>query len=114
MELLTEKNEQYRYQGYHLDELYRQIAACARFVVQARQVIPSLKTRLGANASGQERVLREMAANNFVSNLQVFADLLSELYAFLIEADIKDAGRNLPVYSQMPEMLDISRQFSGK
>jgi hypothetical protein len=114
IELLTEKLEMYRYQGYHLDELYRQIAACARFVVQARQIIPSLKTRLGANASGQERVLREMAANNFVSNLQVFADLLNELYVFLIEADIKDAGKNLPVYSQMPEMLDIGRQFSGK
>ena len=116
IEILTEKLELYRYQGFHLDELYRQIAASARFVATARQLIPSLKARLGANLGGQERVLREMAANNFVSNLQVFADLLNELYVNLVEIDIKNAksiknGR--PVYSQMPELSDIGRQLVG-
>ncbi|MDR2952310.1 MAG: hypothetical protein LBU82_03610 [Treponema sp.] len=114
IELFTEKLELFRYQGYHLDELYRQIAASTRFVVAARQTIPTLKSRLSANASGQERVLRDMAANNFVSNLQLFADMLNDLYSFLIEIDIKAAGRSLPVYSQMPEMIDISRQLAGK
>ena len=117
IEILTEKLELYRYQGFHLDELYRQIAASSRFVSLARQLIPSLKSRLGANSGGQERVLREMAANNFVSNLQVFADLVNELYVSLVDIDIKAAKsmKNArPVYCQMPELMDIGRQLVGQ
>ena len=85
IEDLTERANQ----GIHLDELYRQIVAAAHFVaVVRRELIPGLRNRIGrGDASSQDRVLRDMAVNNFASNLQVFADLVNELFIKLVEAD---------------------------
>ena len=117
IENLTEKIEQYRYQGYHLDELYRQIAACARFVAVARRdLVPSLRTRLssGVNAStGPDKVLKDMAVNNFASNLQLFADIVNELYLKLVEFDKAQAKGKRPVFMSMPELSDIGRLLVG-
>ncbi|HCC37274.1 MAG TPA: hypothetical protein DEQ14_06460 [Treponema sp.] len=115
IEILTEKIEQFRYQGFHMDELYRQIAAAARFVsLTRRELIPGLRNRLGGNSlGGSDRVLRDMAVNNFGSNLQLFADLLNELYVKLVELDRLSAGGRKPLYLQMPELSDIGRQLVG-
>jgi len=114
IEVLTEKVEQFRYQGFHLDELYRQIAASARFVsVCRRELVPNLRNRLGGNQSSTDRVLRDMAINNFGSNLQLFADLLNELYIKLVEIDKANAKGQKPTYAQMPELSDIGRQLVG-
>jgi len=116
IETLTEKMEQYRYQGFHFDELYRQIAAAARFVATGRhETTTSLRNRLGSDPGGPDRVLRDMAINNFASNLQLFADILNELYTSLVKLDQEASvkGRK-PVYSQMPELSDFSRQLAGK
>jgi hypothetical protein len=114
IELLTEKIELFRYQGFHLDELYRQIAACARFVEAARGgLIPNLRAKLSNVPSGPDKILREMAASNFASNLQVFADLLNELYTTLADLDRKAAGKGKPVYSQIQELHSIGRLLVG-
>jgi hypothetical protein len=115
IELLTEKIELFRYQGFHLDELYRQIAACARFVEMARNhLIPSLRSKLSSIPNGPDKILREMAASNFVSNLQVFADLLNELYLNLVELDKADVGaKQQPVYTQIPELFSVGRLLVG-
>ncbi|MDR0602405.1 MAG: hypothetical protein LBG42_08485 [Treponema sp.] len=115
IEILTEKLEQYRYQGFHLDELYRQIAAAARFVSLARrELVPTLRNRLGGGgSSGPDKVLRDMAVNNFGSNLQLFADLVNELYVGLVELDKADSKGHMPLYMQMPELGDIGRQLVG-
>jgi hypothetical protein len=57
-----------------------------------------------------------MAANNFVSNLQVFADLLSELYRNLMELDNQTAKHNKngkPIYSTMPDLIGVDRLLAG-
>jgi len=114
LETLTEKIEQYRYQGFHLDELYRQILAAARFVsVTRRDLAPSLRNRLSGGASGPDRVLREMAVNNFSSNLQLFADLLNELYVCLVEIDKESAKGRRPQYLSVPELSDVGRMLIG-
>jgi len=114
IETLTEKIEQYRYQGFHLDELYRQIIAAARFVsVTRRDLAPSLRSRLSGGAAGPDRVLREMAVNNFGSNLQVFADLVNELYINLVELDKTDAKGKRPLYMSIPELNDVGRMLVG-
>jgi hypothetical protein len=115
IEILTEKIEQYQYQGYHLDELYRQIAAAARFVsLTRRELVPGLRNRLGGGGgSGPDKVLRDMAVNNFGSNLQLFADLVNELYVILVELDKIDAKGRRPLYMQMPELADIGRMLVG-
>ena len=113
IELLTEKVELYRYQGFHLDELYRQIAACARFVEIARShMIPTLRGKMSSAPGGPDKILREMAASNFGSNLQVFADLLNELYINLVAMD-KENNPQKTVYSQVPELYSVGRLLVG-
>jgi len=114
IEVLTEKIEQYRYQGFHLDELYRQIIACGRFVsITRRELVPTLRARLTGSGSGPDRVLRDMAVNNFSSNLQVFADLVNELYVCLVELDKAAAKGRRPVYMGIIELKDIGRMLVG-
>jgi hypothetical protein len=113
MEIITEKIESFNNQGFHLDELYRQIAACARFADIARNGMPSLKNRLNADPKSPDKILRDMAANNFASNLKVFTDLLNELYITLVDLDKHNAGKNKPVFSQIPELANIDRLLAG-
>jgi len=114
IELLTEKLDLFQYQGFHLDDLYRQIAACAMFVDVARSnLMPTLKAKLSAFPGSQDKILREMAASNFESNLKVFADLLNALYAGLVEIDKTKAVKNQPVYTQMIELHSIDRLLTG-
>jgi len=114
IEALTEKVEQYQYQGYHLDELYRQIAAAARFVGHARrELVPGLRNRLSSGTGGSDKVLRDMAVNNFASNLQLFADLVNELYVNLVELDKLEANGKRPVYLSIPELQDMGRLLVG-
>ena len=91
IETLTEKLEHFRYQGFHLEDLYHQIIATARLVYLARrELVPNLRNRLsGGGVTGMDRVLRDMAINNFGSNLQLLADLIAELYQSLLR--IEDA-----------------------
>ncbi|MDR3138818.1 MAG: hypothetical protein LBT95_03985 [Treponema sp.] len=111
IEVLTEKNEHYQYEGYHLDELYQQISAAARFVALTRRdLLPTLRNRFGSSSySGPDKVLRDMAFNNFASNLQLFADLVNELFIKLVELDKIDSRGHMPLYIQMSELSDIGQ-----
>jgi hypothetical protein len=114
IEVLTEKMEMYRYQGFNLDELYQQIAACARLIEVARNKT-TIKSKLSLIPPAHDKILREMAVSNFTSNLKVFSDLLNELYLNLVEMDKKDAGsRQSPVYTQMPELYNIDSLLAGQ
>ena len=115
IEILTEKMELFRYQGFHIDELYRQIAAGARFVEVARNK-SSIKNKMNSMPSngGSDKILRDMAVNNFTSNLQVFADLLNELYVNLVQIDKKNSGKQPPVYTQIHELYNIGRLIVGQ
>ena len=113
IEALTEKVDQYRYQGFHIDELYRQIAAAARFVALARRdLAPAIRNRV-PDESGPDRVFRDMAVSTFGSNLQVFADLVNELYNCLMEIDRDTAKGRRPVYMSIPELNDIKPMLVG-
>jgi hypothetical protein len=110
VELLTEKMEIFQYQGFHFDELYTQIIACTRFVEAARSnLLPTLRNKISSVPGSQDKILREMAASNFVSNLQVFADLLFDLYSNLIDLDQQSSGKNQPIYTQIQELSNVFR-----
>lgn len=114
IEDFTEKLENYRYQGYHLDELYSQILAMARFVYQARkQIGPNLKYLSQASGiervSDADRIFRDMAVNNFGSNLKILADRLNELYVKVAAIDKESCGQKPPIYTQIPELREIGR-----
>lgn len=109
IELLTEKVNHFRYQGYLLDELYRGVAAAALFVAQARRdIVPTLRWRIEKSAPGSPgKVLQDMAVNAFESNLRLFADLIYELYISLVELDKKNSKGYQPFYMTIPELHDI-------
>ncbi|HSV56974.1 MAG TPA: hypothetical protein VLH39_07685 [Magnetospirillaceae bacterium] len=115
IEELTEKIDNYRYQGYHLDELYTQILALARFIYQARrQVAPNLRFLASAvhgreKASESDRVFRNMAVNNFSSNLKILADYLNDLYLKVVAMDKAASGAKQPVFSRIPELKELGR-----
>lgn len=113
VEEITEKAENYRYQGYHLDELYLQILALAKFIYQARrEVAPNLRAYISSGGEPNnpaDKTFREMAVNNFGSNLKVLADQLNEIYVKVVAFDKEGAGIKPPVYSSMPELREIGR-----
>ena len=114
IEFFTEKIELLQFDGIHLDELYRQIAACAKFIEVARNnLIPSLKYKVSAMPNNSDKILRDMAASNFSSNLQVFADLLNEIYISLAAMDKKNSGEKPPVYTQVMELQSLGRLLVG-
>jgi len=119
IETLTEKFEQFRYQGIHLDELYSHIAATARFIIATRrEVAPSLRQRLSdGGVSGPDRVLKDMAVNAFNANLMLFAEMISELYERVKEIDIATAKNNpkdkRPVYQQEAEYAHIADMLAN-
>ena len=111
MEDLTEKPPA---QAIHLDELYREIVAAAHFVSVVRRELPTIRSRVGrSDPSSPEKVLREMAVNNFASNLQVFADLVNELFVKLVEIDKANAKGHMPLHVKMPELGNIGRLLIG-
>jgi hypothetical protein len=111
MEDLTEKAPS---QAVHLDELYREIVAAAHFVSVVRRDLPSIRSRVSrSDPSSPDRVLREMAVNNFASNLQVFADLVNELFVKLVEFDKAAAKGHMPLHVRMPELGNIGRLLVG-
>ena len=113
LETLTEKLEHFRYQGFYLEELYRQILAAARFVSLARrELVPTLRNRLSGDV-GPDRVLRDMAVNNFGSNLQVFADLVGELYQILLRMDNHKSKGQRPIHETIPELIEVGSLLAG-
>jgi hypothetical protein len=113
IEQLTEKVENYRYQGYHLDELYVQILALARFIYQARrQVAPNLRfiaTSGRERISESDRVFRDMAVNNFGSNLKILADYVNDLYLKAVDLDKEASGGKPASFSKIPELKELGR-----
>jgi hypothetical protein len=104
IESVTEKSQYYSLQGYHLDELYDRILALAQFVYHARRELqPQLRARLtarskGPGPGGNERILRDMAVNNFAPNLAILADMVNKLYTRAVEVDMETHRHGIPVY----------------
>ena len=113
IESVTEKAEYYRFQGYHMDELYDRILVLGRFVYHARRDLqPQLRSRLSTYSSGpgplgNDRILRDMAVNNFASNLSIFADLVNKLYSRAVDVDMEMARGKTPVFKTMRGLEDI-------
>jgi hypothetical protein len=115
---LTEKTDYYKIQGYPYKEIYAQIHAAATFVHHAKvEVLPNLKQLLAGGTEtvfsrgkpGEDRILLDMAINNFPANLGVFSDLINALYVKTVEQDKADHPNERPVYERMPELKEIGR-----
>ncbi|MBN2553650.1 MAG: hypothetical protein JXB06_12815 [Spirochaetales bacterium] len=115
---LTEKTDFYKIQGYPYKDLYEQIHAAATFVHHAKvEAIPRLRDLLSGGTrtvfsrekGGEDKVLLEMAINNFPANLGVFSDMIDSLYVKTVEQDKADHPNERPVFERMPELKEIGR-----
>lgn len=112
IESLTEKSDNYRFQGYHFDELYNQILAIARLIYTVRkEIVPNLRILLSAGGpmTAQDRVFRDMAVNNFGANLKILADYVNELYVKTVALDKEAAVGKQPLFQRIPELAEIGR-----
>jgi hypothetical protein len=124
LDTLKEKADYHKIQGYQFDELYDIIIAAATFIYHARkEVMPNLKSRLiggpktvfSKEKSGQadDRVLTEMAINNFPVNLKIFSDMINMLYMKTVEID-KNENKQRPVYERIPELKQLGEFLVDK
>ena len=120
LENLTSNSDYYRTQGYQFDELYEMIIAAAHFIYQARlRIVPNARTVISQSgdsftakkqgAPDQDRILRDMAAQNFPVNLGVFSDLINELYMKATNLDRIAHEKKKPIYEKIPELKEIGR-----
>jgi hypothetical protein len=110
IEDLTNANQP-RFQGFMLGALYRQLAAAAKLAFLARRdLVPNIRNRVAilGSGSGPERILRDMAVNAFGTNVDIFTQMVNQIFAALVEMDKADRknGRR-PLYTQMPELIDL-------
>jgi hypothetical protein len=110
LENLTAKSEYYKQQGFQFDELYEMVLAAAHFIYQARiKMVPNIRGMLGAGGTDKERVLRDMAAQNFPMNLEILADLINELYLKTMSLDKAAHDKKRPVFERNPELKDLGK-----
>jgi hypothetical protein len=110
LENLTGKSEYYKQQGFQLEELYEMVIASAHFIHEARtKMVPNLKVILAQAGTEQDRVLRDMAAQNFPVNLAILSDLINELYLRATSIDKSMHDKKKPVFERIPELKDLGR-----
>ena len=118
IERLTDISDLQRSEGYSFHELYEQVMAMALFVNYAQhRILPNIRALLTADAGHRggpaeaqnDRVLRDMAINNFKSNLGILSDIVNDLYLKTIELDKRLNGEKNPVYAKMPELKQLGQ-----
>ncbi len=113
VELITARQEIFKQQGYHLDELYSKLLALAKFVHQARlQLAPRLRTLVANRYTGRpssERLMADMATANFLPNLGVLADMVLDLYNLTCREDEAQNKGVRKSRASVPGAKDIER-----
>jgi hypothetical protein len=114
IEVLTRPN-QLLFQGCMLEDLYLRLGAAGKLASMARRdLVPNIRNRVSAvgSNSGSERVLRDMAVNAFGTNVEIFAQMIAQLFATLVKLDKADRGNGRrPLYPQIPELVDLIRNL---
>jgi len=113
---LTEQPESVISQGIHLDELYPELHAMARFIFLVRsEILPNIRN-LGPSASGHDsnKVYRDMALNNFAANVRVLAECVRDLLVVVRSRDEADNGKAKAVWRNFPNLSEIDRYLAQR
>jgi predicted transcriptional regulator len=117
VELITARQEVFRHQGYHLDELYLKLLSLARLIHQARShMAPGLKSKVAnrlASRSPQERLMAEMAAANFLPNVAVLAEMVLDLYRLAVHEDEAQNHGKAKFLASVPEAKETETLLKG-
>jgi len=113
---LTDHSDDFVLQGIHLDDLYYDIIALARFVYLVRRdVLPNITSITEANTkmATADKVYRNMAFSNLGPNLEILSSMVRELYNTTLEYDKKTAKRGKTVASAITDLSDIERLLAN-
>ena len=113
---LTEHSEDFVLQGFHLDDLYYDIIALARFVYLVRRdVLPNINSIAEANTkmATADRVYRNMTFSNLAPNLNLLSSMVLELYRATLQYDTKMAGKGKTVASRIADLADMERLLTN-
>lgn len=114
MHVFTEKAEELWHFGISLDELYHIIQAAAKFVSVSRHDLSRLlKKRVSGDYDDDEHVLRNIAANNIKSNIDIFAAHLKNLYSSVLEFDKSHAKGRKPVCLTIPDLRETGSMIES-
>ena len=97
--------------GYELEKLYEQILSFASFLQTIKkEVLPRMMSeaqrRMNKMAT-DSRILFKMTLDNAPGNLQIFDDLISELFIAVRAMDTEKNGKEHALYTKLPYMKNI-------
>ncbi len=111
IELITERQELFRYQGYYLDDLYLKLLSLARFVKQAKtQWGPNIKNLVAsryASRPASEKVNAVMVAGNLMPNLQVLGEMVLEIFYLVRKEDADQNQGKMAALAAVPQAKEI-------
>jgi hypothetical protein len=116
IDAFTNRDKQLEFQGIPLEELYRHLFSISTFVAAVRRDLPSVIRRCRSiEYSESDKVYRNMAVNNFSSNIKVLADQLNDLYCKAVELDKLYVEKDQqPLYLSVPAYQEIGKMLTGK
>ena len=113
---LTEHSEDFVLQGFHLDDLYYDIIALARFIYLVRRdILPNITSLTESNTkmATADKVYRNMAFSNLGPNLSLLASMVLELYQATLKYDKKAAGRRKTTASRITDLAEMERLLTN-
>ena len=117
IELITARLDIYRYQGFHLDELYLKLLSLARFVKQSRtQLGSNLKNLVShryASRTSSEKLMAEMVAANFQANVSLLAEMVLELFYLTRKEDTDQNQGKAKELASVSEAKEIETLLKG-
>lgn len=111
--ILTEQLEDYHLAGLHVEDLYSQILEAAQLVRQLRtEVLPHIRGLVYADVPvGQpmppDKHLRDWAITNFGPNLNIYSELLMDVFVLVEAYDIGESQGKRTVSSKFPELKEL-------
>jgi len=112
LDLLVHAGENYRLDGYSLDDLYLGILGLSQYIYIARlEVHPALAQKFSVRSSS-DSILEKMAADNMKANLGALADRVSELYILTVNWD-KEHNPRKPFFNSFPELKDVGQLLTS-
>jgi len=113
IESFTEEAEYAISFEYGLNELYDRILALARFIHDVKtNILPNLKGLAGSIDgvdAEKEKILRDIAINNFPANLGILSDKVHQLFIKVFELDKKTNGEKNPFFNRNPALKEIGQ-----
>lgn len=111
---LTERFEQYQYQGYYLDDLYRQILALYKLCEKIEKIsLPDLRNQAAGVMKGisseREKVIRDIAVNNLPYNISLLKEMLTALFTKAKQEDSRMNNGIPVVMNTIPGIADLEK-----